>query len=329
MTSPVAIGSYDEGDVLFLLSECNEGSCDEYVPSASYLLALDRLIAHSATEVARLCAHLGESLLADHGPELVIASVARAGTPVGVLVKRWIAYRHGLDVPHYSFSVARGLVDVNAIVWLCRQYRPHRIQFLDGWTSKGTMQANLNRAAARCQITDLDPAVAVLIDPGRSSRRFATRDDVLLPFACLGATASGLLSATSDASAPGESFHSVVFHAGLRANDRTLRVIDAITTCFEQVGDVHPHETRSREQSADGLGRRHARLLARRHGARLGLVNVGICETTRAFFRRRPTQLIVNPTHPRARLELVLHLARERGVSVTVDLTMPYQAALV
>ena len=37
-------------------------------------------------------------------PTPVLVSLARAGTPVGVLMRRWAQHAHGLDLPHYAVS---------------------------------------------------------------------------------------------------------------------------------------------------------------------------------------------------------------------------------
>ncbi len=46
-------------------------------------------------------------ILAERGTEAVLVSLARAGTPVGILMRRWARYAHGLDLPHYAVSIVR------------------------------------------------------------------------------------------------------------------------------------------------------------------------------------------------------------------------------
>ena len=45
-------------------------------------------------------------------------------------------------------------------------------------------------------ITGFDPEIAVLADPGSCVRTYGTRDDFLIPSACLNSTVSGLISRT-------------------------------------------------------------------------------------------------------------------------------------
>ena len=64
-------------------------------------------------------------MLAERGRDVVLASLARAGTPVGVLMRRWAAVRHGLDLPHYALSIVRGRgIDTVALRWLATDTTP-------------------------------------------------------------------------------------------------------------------------------------------------------------------------------------------------------------
>ena len=49
----------------------------------------------------------------------VLVSLARAGTPVGILMRRWAQQVHGLDLPHYTMSIVRGVgLDQTALRYL-------------------------------------------------------------------------------------------------------------------------------------------------------------------------------------------------------------------
>ena len=68
--------------------------------------------------------------------------------------------------------------------------------FVDGWTGKGAITRELAAALRRRTAAAFDPELAVLADPGRCARTFGTRDDFLIPSACLNSTVSGLVSRT-------------------------------------------------------------------------------------------------------------------------------------
>ena len=88
-----------------------------------------------------------DSSLAERGPGAVLVSLARAGTPVGVLMRRWARHAHGLDLPHYAVSIVRGRgIDANALRWLAAHHDPADVVFVDGWTGKGAITRELAAA---------------------------------------------------------------------------------------------------------------------------------------------------------------------------------------
>ena len=83
-------------------------------------------------------------MLAERSRAPVLVSLARAGTPVGVLMRRWARHRHGLDLPHYAVSIVRGRgIDANALRWLAAHHDPADVVFVDGWTGKGAITREL------------------------------------------------------------------------------------------------------------------------------------------------------------------------------------------
>jgi len=355
MPEPARIGSYREDDVTILLTDlsgtCSDGPARsvrrsapglpdrilppaEYQPSARYLALVRALVARSADRVALACAALAEQILSRRGSGLVMLSIARAGTPVGVLLKRWIRYSHGQETPHYSISVARDAgLDLNAVEWLCQRHDPACLQFVDAWTSKGTIQATLDSAVSELGFPGLDPTLAVLTDQASCTDLFATRQDVILPHACLGATMSGLLSRTFPNPQPrgDDGFHAVLWYPEQARDDFSNRYIETISSRYPAIRGRVRDAVRCARRSAgpDGRGLQHAHTIARRYGAAdFDLVNVGTSESTRAFFRRKPDLLLV---HPRAGEQVahLLQLADERDVTVCEEPSMPFRAALL
>ena len=355
MPGPISIGSYREDDVSILLTDLSGtrhgGShawgaqlnwdvpahllpSSEYQPTADYLTTVRALLASSADRVALLCATLAELILNRHGQELVIVSIARAGTPVGVLLKRWIRYCHGQAVPHYSVSVANGAgLDVNAVNWLCRRHDPGSLQFVDAWTSKGTISNILKSAVSELHIPGLDPSLAVLADIASCTDLFATREDVLIPHACLGATMSGLLSRpfVNPQLKNGEGFHAVISYDEWAENDLSNIYIEMISSRYPKILEQVPLGVQGvlRCPQPDKRGMREAFNIARRYGAAdLDLVNIGTSESTRAFLRRTPELLLVDP-HAGEQIMHLLQLAHERKVPVRQESSMPFRAALL
>ena len=172
----------------------------EYQPSAEYQRLFTAALAASAERVAHAVGVVTELVLARR-PQPVLASLARAGTPVGILMRRWAAYAHGVDVPHYAVSIVRGRgIDRAALHFLADRHDPAQVVFVDGWTGKGAITRELTAALAEVAVMDglrFDPELAVLADPGRCVSLFGTREDFLIPSACLNSTVSGLVSRTT------------------------------------------------------------------------------------------------------------------------------------
>lgn len=349
---PVTVGSYREQDVSLLFADltcapgCAAAGCavpgcmaagrvpaPEYQPGSGYLSEVSELIASSAARIALLTATLGELILSRRGRQVVLVSIARAGTPVGVLLRRWFREHHGLEVPHYTVSISNGVgLDLNAVSWICRRHDPALLQFVDGWTSKGTVGRAL-RAAAASLDSVVDPRLAVLCDIGWCTDIFATRDDTLMPHACLGAAMSGLLSRTfagPDASRA-DSFHAVVAYRELAGDDLSNVFLDAVSAHYPLIAARVPASVRAArlEPRPDYRGSMDARDLARRFGSgNLDLVNIGLSEAARAFFRRKPRLLIVKTGHDDQAAHL-LRLAAARGVPVRHEPALRFRAALL
>ena len=83
----------------------------EYRPSPLYMRTYERALALYKGRTAEAAAAVAEQIFREKGPNVALVSLARAGTSVGVLMKRWIRERHGAEVDHYSVSIIRGSRD--------------------------------------------------------------------------------------------------------------------------------------------------------------------------------------------------------------------------
>ena len=197
----------------------------------------------SAARIAHAVGMVTEQVLKLRDNAPVLVSLARAGTPVGILMKRWAREVHGLDLPHYAVSIVRGLgIDQTALGYLAARHDPDRIMFVDGWTGKGAIARELADAVGLFEQTDgaaFRPDLAVLADPGHCVRIFGTREDYLVPSACLNSTVSGLVSRTvfnKELIRPGD-FHGAKFYSDLAGSDVSGQFLDAVTAQFPGVRD--------------------------------------------------------------------------------------------
>jgi hypothetical protein len=299
----------------------------EYQPDAEYLDLYRSALAAGAPRLARAVATVAELVLAERGRDVVLVSLARAGTPVGVLVRRWARYAHGLDLPHFSASILRGRgIDRLALHHLAAHHDPARVVFVDGWTGKGAISHELAAALAhheRDTGVRFDPGIAVLADPGRCATTFGTREDWLIASACLNSTVSGLVSRTvlnPRLLRPGQ-YHGAKFYAELAASDDSNGFLDAVTAEFAGVTDTAPPPDRV----ADFAGRAAVDRIVERYGiGDPNLVKPGVGETTRVLLRRVPWRVLVRAGAPAADLAHIRLLAGRRDVPVEEVADLPY-----
>jgi len=311
----------------------------EYQPGPEYRRLFHRALEESAERVAHAVGLVTELVLAARGPGAVLVSLARAGTPVGILARRWARFAHGLDLPHYSISIVRGRgIDTVALRHLAEHHDPARIMFVDGWTGKGAIRRELTAALdAHAAATGVRfPAdLAVLADPGRCTPLHGTRDDFLIPSACLNSTVSGLVSRTvlnDRLIGPGD-YHGAKFYAELAADDVSAVFLDAVCARFPDVAERVAEDAaeelaadRAAARAADWSGWAAVRRVGAAHGVDdLNLVKPGVGETTRVLLRRVPWKVLAR-AGAGAELEHIRLLAAERGVPVVeVDpASLPY-----
>ncbi|MEV7599121.1 phosphoribosyltransferase [Kitasatospora sp. NPDC089797] len=300
----------------------------EYTPSPEYQELFHQALRGSADRIARAVGTVAETLLRERGPGLVLASLARAGTPVGILVRRWLAFAHGLDVPHYAVSIVRGRgIDRVALRYLAAHHRPSDVVFVDGWTGKGAITRELTAALAG---TGFDPDLAVLADPGRCVRTYGTRDDFLIPSACLNSTVSGLVSRTvlrAGLIGP-DDFHGAKHYAELAGGDVSEAFLAAVTARFGEVraGVVEDagRLAADPDRTPDWAGWAAVERISAGYGIDdVNLVKPGVGETTRVLLRRVPWRVLAR-RGAGAELDHVRLLAAQRGVPVEEVDELPY-----
>ncbi|MFC0039147.1 cysteine protease StiP family protein [Actinomadura rayongensis] len=291
----------------------------EYRPGAAYRKLFEEALDASADRLAHAVGLVGELVLAARGPGAVLVSLARAGTPVGILLRRWARFAHGLDLPHYAISIVRDRgIDAVALDYLAAHHDPASVIFVDGWTGKGAIAREL---AAALSGTMFRADLAVLADPGRCTPLHGTRDDFLVPSACLNSTVSGLVSRTvlnRSLIGPGD-FHGAKFYAELAAEDVSARFLDAVAARFPAVADrvaADAPALLAADRSADWSGWAAVRRIAAEYDVPdLNLVKPGVGETTRVLLRRVPWKVLAR-ADAGAELAHIRLLADERGVPV-------------
>ncbi|MFJ8631093.1 phosphoribosyltransferase [Streptomyces sp. NPDC093568] len=306
----------------------------EYQPSEQYQELFHTALEESASRLAQAVGAVTELVLAERSPRPVLVSLARAGTPVGVLMRRWAQFRHGLELPHYAVSIVRGRgIDANALRWLARHHDPRDVVFVDGWTGKGAITRELTAAIREFEVSDgvtgFDPEIAVLADPGSCVRTYGTREDYLIPSACLNSTVSGLISRTvlrSDLVGPHD-YHGAKFYRELAGADVSVAFLDAVSARFPEVVDAvdaTAKELLSGDREPTWEGWAAVERISEEYGIHdVNLVKPGVGETTRVLLRRVPWKILAR-AGAGADLDHVRLLAEQRGVPVEEVAELPY-----
>ncbi|MFI0728284.1 phosphoribosyltransferase [Streptomyces sp. NPDC021225] len=300
----------------------------EYQPTEEYQALFRAALTASAARIARAVGAVTETVLAERSPRPVLVSLARAGTPVGVLMRRWARHAHGLDLPHYAISIVRGRgIDTTALRWLADRHDPADVVFVDGWTGKGAITRELAEAVR--PYPGFDPRIAVLADPGRCVDTYGTRDDFLIPSACLNSTVSGLISRTvlrADLVGP-DDFHGGKFYRELAGADVSGLFLDTVAARFDEVADqvaADAKELAAADRTPTWEGWAAVERISEEYGIHdVNLVKPGVGETTRVLLRRVPWKILA-ARGAGADLAHVRLLAEQRGVPVEEVDGLPY-----
>lgn len=285
----------------------------EYRPSPAYLKTYEDALKRYSDITALATASVAEKIWQEKGSCTVLISLARAGTPIGILIKHYLQRKYHAEIPHYTISIIRGVgIDRNAMNHILSRHPADSLQFVDGWTGKGAISHQLNEAMLN--YPEVSPGLAVLSDPACIAEKWGTRKDFLIPSSCLNSTVSGLLSRTflrSDIIGP-EDFHGAVFYRELEKEDLTYEFINTIESHFSFSKDIPMEEDEAKQKGIEEV-----KEICRVFGIRdINLVKPSIGEATRVLLRRVPWKLLVHSLHDEEHLGHLYQLAEEKGVEL-------------
>ena len=294
----------------------------EYSPSEAYMEAYETALKVFADSTSEAVGVLADKIMEEKGRSVVLVSLARAGTPVGILLKRYLRWKYGITVPHYSISIIRGRgIDQNAMRYLLCRYRPEDMLFVDGWIGKGAILSELRKAVA--DFPGVSPELAVLADPANVTKLCGTHEDILIPSSCLNCTVSGLVSRTflRDDIIGETDFHGAVYYGELEAQDLSYAFISEIQSRFQK-------EDSQKDTGDSGQGLDEVLRIGREFKIEdVNLIKPGIGETTRVLLRRVPWKVLVHEKYMGDKaLEHILRLAKEKNVPVQTYPLKNYKA---
>lgn len=308
----------------------------EELPDADYFALFDQALAANATWMAQDVLRLARRLLSARHEGLTLVSLARAGTPVGVLLRRCLAEHFGVDAPHYSISVIRDRgVDAVALNHILSHHAPHTLAFIDGWTGKGVIARELARSLTRFNAATghaLRPELFVLCDLAGVAAGAGSSRDYLIPSAILNAVVSGLVSRSilNESIGP-EDFHGCLTYPQWAAEDRSRSFVEHILAVLraeaaQWLAEPLPmHDTTRLAAESQAL---LAHIAHRYDVADPHLIKPGIGEATRVLLRRVPRLLLVRDVaSPNVRH--LIRLAEQQGVPVHADAPPPLEALAI
>lgn len=349
--------SYSKDDVIVLLkdlsSEMKEMSTDEReraiqsgvhysemlpeekAPSEEYEQLYELALSKKRHEISLGIARVAEIMwAAKNGDYPVIISLARAGIPVGILIKRYLKQKYNVDCPHYAISIIRDRgIDENAMnfIWNNEVRGGNSCVmdffFVDGWTGKGAIKNQLKEAVAQLKHSkdahvalrweDLSDDLYVLADPANITPYCGTHEDYLLPSACLNSTVSGLTSRTilnRYIDVENGDFHGATYFKKFEGIDKSNEFIDAVSSEFVNLDTV---DCTLNSLDKGWCGMDIVMDICNLMGVEdYKKVKPGIGETTRVLLRRVPWKVLINKdiSEDDPDIQHILVLCREKNI---------------
>ena len=282
----------------------------EYVPSAEYLKVYENALKSQGKQTAQAVINLAHKILSVKPTKnIVLVSLARAGTPVGILLKRYLSKYCNCNVTHYTISIIRGKgIDIAAMNYILSKHNAKDIVFVDGWIGKGAINRVLAEAVAKLNVEDLSPELAVLSDPAYETKLCGTRDDFLIPSACLNSTVSGLISRTVKLKdMTDDEYHGAIYYAENKEYDLSNAFLDEIEDYFPYLNNEN-----NIFKGIDEV----IKIASEFSISDINKIKPGVGETIRVLLRRVPDVILIKPNANPKSIEPIIRLAKEKNVPI-------------
>ena len=307
----------------------------ESLPPDDYLPLFYRAMTLNQDKMAEHLLQLAEAVLTTRTQGITLVSLARAGTPVGVLLKQVLKRHFNTEVKHYSISILRDVgIDQNALRHILKNHAPESLVFVDGWTGKGVIARQLAASLDAFAITDgiaIPAELYVLTDLSGWATVAASSEDYLIPSCILNATISGLVSRSvyDPATANPADFHGCLYYDRFAAQDLSQYFIATILARVDSIGQVLKDQLTTHadhRQQLQAISLRFLQWVAERYGiTRHNHIKPGIGEATRVLLRREAQLLLLQDLDCEATLHL-RWLAESKAIPITVFNDLPYRA---
>ena len=289
----------------------------EPAPSKEHLDIFKKALEIGADRLAMEVLILAKQLIHQYtGKAIVLASLVRAGVPLGVMLHRALK-QLGHESYHYGISIIRDRgIDPVALSKIESKHGVDSIVFVDGWTGKGAITKQLTTSLNERNGYPSKPRLVVLADPCGMAWLSASYEDWLIPFGILGAPISGLVSRSVWSATE---YHGCVICNHLVDFDHSVSLVDKIqkqqqNTTLKQI----PPAICTQKASAAlmTLSQKVIKKLQIKYDINnVNRIKPGIAEATRAVLRRIPDHVLVRDKQD-PDVNLLILLAQSKGIIV-------------
>jgi hypothetical protein len=307
----------------------------EALPPDDYLPLFYRAMDLNQATMAKHLLLLAQSIITTRPQGITLVSLARAGTPVGVLLKHILKRHFNLQIEHYSISILRDVgIDANALRYILQKHTPESLVFVDGWTGKGVISRQLSTSLQDFANTDgisIPAELYVLTDLSGWATVAPSSEDYLIPSAILNATISGLVSRSfyDPALANSTDFHGCLYYDRFSEHDLSSYFIDRLLTTVNSLWPTLKDKLEAQINCRLDLQKQSKNFLdwvnLKYSISRPNYIKPGIGEATRAVLRRQTQLLILQDLHCEATLHL-RWLAQAKDIPIIVLKDLPYRA---
>jgi ribosomal protein L7Ae-like RNA K-turn-binding protein len=357
-------GSYQESDVRFLLQPItvdntpvsvkegliqsgqkhySEMLTHEKLPSEMYLQLFEQALSANRQLMATHSLLLARKILHSRPNGITLVSLARAGTPIGVLLKRILQEQFGLTLEHYSISIIRDVgIDENALLHILSRHAPETLVFVDGWTGKGVISRQLQISLQAFSVQHgvvIKPELYVLADLSGTAAVSASTEDYLIPSSILNATVSGLVSRSviDKSQLSASDYHGVHYYGEYASADYSRHFVEVIMQSVRELCDFKDVNTMPSAQEIAEAEAERERMRQQSlqfidwvsHNYAVNdqnLIKPGIGEATRVLLRREADLLLLRDSDDPS-IKHLRYLAEEKHIPIRLVPTLPYRAA--
>jgi hypothetical protein len=287
-----------------------------------YMLLFDTIFDQNIHQIAKDVVALSNYISTLENP--VIVSLARAGTPYGVLIKRCLQKCYAIQAEHYSVSIIRDKgIDLVAMDYMVKKHGVNATYlFVDGWTGKGAIYNQLSKSLKDYK-HPLNYKFVVLSDIAGVADIAATRADYIIPSCLINSTISGLISRTL-INSEATKYHRAKFYEKFVNKDLSLKFVDKVDA---YILENEIHKQQSDIITFDETYKNNYRnfideIFEKYKVSNKNYIKPGLGETTRMLIRRNPDFILINEKYLNL-LDHILLLCKMKNVKIYIENNMP------